>query len=99
MLALISLRKQSGHEAINIGTGRGVTVKEMVDEFEVTSSCSIQRRILEWRPGDLPSFFANSDLARERLGWRAELGLTEMCQDTWTWQQKNPNGFKRYEDS
>jgi len=93
VLALAALETQSGHDVINIGTGRGVTVKEMVDAFESACGGPLKTISVSRRAGDLASYFANGDRARTRLGWKADLGLAEMCRDTWAWQSKNPDGF------
>ena len=93
VLALAALETQSGHDVINIGTGRGVTVKEMVDAFESACGRPLKTISVSRRAGDLASYFANGDRARTRLGWKADLGLAEMCRDTWAWQSKNPDGF------
>jgi UDP-glucose 4-epimerase len=93
VLALDALDQQSGHDVINVGTGRGVTVKEMVDAFEKACGRALKTSSVPRRAGDLASYFANSERARTRLGWEAELGLAEMCGDTWAWQSKNPEGY------
>jgi len=93
VLALDALERQSGHDVINIGTGRGVTVKEMVDAFETASGRPVKTSNVARRAGDVASSFADSDRARTRLGWEADLGLAEMCSDTWAWQSNNPEGF------
>jgi UDP-glucose 4-epimerase len=94
VLSLEALLSQTGHDIINIGTGRGVTVKEMVKAFEIACGHSIKTRTIARRAGDLPSFYANSERAHARLGWAANLGLADMCRDTWTWQSQNPGGYK-----
>lgn len=94
VLSIAALENQQGHDVINIGTGRGVTVKEMVKAFEIACGHSINTRIVVRRAGDLPSFFADSGRAQARLGWAAKLSLADMCRDTWTWQSQNPNGYK-----
>ena len=94
VLALGALTSQVGHDIINIGTGCGVTVKEMVNAFEVACGRSIKTRIVARRAGDLPSFFANCERAQIQLGWRATLGLADMCKDTWVWQSQNPAGYQ-----
>jgi UDP-glucose 4-epimerase len=93
VLSLTALENQRGHDIINIGTGRGVTVKEMVKAFEIACGHSISTRIVGRRVGDLPSVFANSERAKARLGWTAQLSLADMCRDTWTWQSQNPSGY------
>ena len=97
VLSLAALANQAGHDIINIGTGRGVTVKEMVKAFEIACGHSIKTRTVARRAGDLPSFYANSERAHARLGWAAKLGLTDMCKDTWPWQSQNPGGYKANE--
>jgi len=94
VLALDALDKQSGHDVINVGTGHGVTVKEMVDAFADACGRPLKTISVPRRAGDLPSYYANSDRGRTCLGWEADLGLAEMCRDTWAWQSKNPNGFE-----
>jgi UDP-glucose 4-epimerase len=94
VLALDALETQSGHDVINIGTGRNVTVKEMVDAFETASGRPVTTSNVARRAGDVASSFADSSRARTRLGWEAEFGLAEMCRDTWAWQSKNPEGFE-----
>lgn len=95
VLSLDALERQSGHDVINIGTGQGVTVKEMVDAFESVSGRPVKTAYVARRAGDVASSFADNDRARTRLGWEADLGLAEMCRDTWGWQSKNPEGFDR----
>jgi UDP-glucose 4-epimerase len=94
VLALDALETQSGHDVINIGTGHGVTVREMVDAFEVASGRPVKTTYVSRRSGDVASSFADSDLARTRLGWEAKLGLADMCRDAWAWQSRNPDGFE-----
>jgi len=93
VLALDALLMRTGHEVINVGTGHGVTVKEMVTAFETACGRPIQTSIVARRAGDLPSFFANNERAKISLGWSAELSLADMCKDTWAWQSQNPDGF------
>ena len=97
VLSLASLADQAGHDVINIGTGRGVTVKEIVEAFETACGHSIKTRIVARRVGDLASSYANSERAQVRLGWAANLGLADMCRDTWTWQSQNPGGYEASE--
>jgi UDP-glucose 4-epimerase len=97
ILSLTALADQEGHDVINIGTGHGVTVLEMVKAFEIACGHSINTRTVARRAGDLPCFFANSERAQARLGWEAKLSLIDMCRDTWTWQSQNPGGYKASE--
>lgn len=82
-----------GFHAYNLGTGRGVSVLELVDAFSKVSGKKIPYTIVERRPGDIAVSFANVDKAWRELGWRAEKTLEEACLDSWRWQSKNPDGF------
>ncbi|TDM08676.1 MAG: UDP-glucose 4-epimerase GalE [Ideonella sp. MAG2] len=78
---------------VNLGTGQGISVLDLVKAFERASGRPIPYDIVPRRPGDLPAFWADATLARERLGWQARRSLDEMCADSWRWQQANPQGF------
>lgn len=80
---------------VNLGTGRGVSVLEMIAAFERASGRKVAYTIVERRPGDVASSYADAGLAARRLGWRATRGLDEMCADTWRWQSMNPGGYSR----
>ncbi|MEF2154771.1 UDP-glucose 4-epimerase GalE [Luteimonas sp. FXH3W] len=79
--------EHQGCEVFNLGTGRGYSVLEMVTSFETASGKSIPYRILPRRAGDVAEMTANTAKANAVLGWETELGLSEMCADTWRWQQ------------
>ncbi len=72
---------------VNLGTGRGYSVLEMVRAFEKASGRAVPFRIVERRAGDIAQCYADPSRAREMLGWSAELGIEDMCNDTWRWQQ------------
>jgi len=92
--ALDYLYKQtSGYQAVNLGTGKGTSVVEMVDAFKAASGKPIPYKIVARRPGDLAEVYANTDKASQMLGWTAACSLEDMCVDTWNWQQKNPQGY------
>ncbi|QAU34783.1 UDP-glucose 4-epimerase GalE [Janthinobacterium sp. 17J80-10] len=78
---------------VNLGTGRGYSVLEIVRAFEAASGRQVAYDIVGRRPGDIAVCYANPDTAREVLGWQAGKGLDEMCADHWRWQSKNPQGF------
>jgi UDP-glucose 4-epimerase len=78
---------------LNVGTGRGLSVLEVVVAFETATGLSIPRVVLPRRPGDVPCLQASPELAGEVLGWRARRTLAEMCRDGWAWQQANPQGY------
>jgi UDP-glucose 4-epimerase len=78
---------------VNLGTGRGYSVLEIVRAFEQASGRSVPYKIAPRRPGDIASCYADPQRAFELLGWRAERGLGAMCADAWRWQSANPNGY------
>ncbi|KAF8358552.1 hypothetical protein PRIPAC_93547 [Pristionchus pacificus] len=82
-----------GTEVYNLGTGTGYSVKEMVAAMEKASGRTINKKVGPPRPGDVASAYCDPSLALEKLGWKSELGLEEMCRDLWKWQIDNPNGF------
>ena len=79
----------------NLGTGQGYSVLEMIKGFEAASGRKIPYRIAARRTGDVAACWADSSKALEELGWKAKKTLYDMCRDTWIWQQKNPDGFRR----
>ncbi|MGP5686973.1 UDP-glucose 4-epimerase GalE [Psychrobacter glacincola] len=82
-----------GFLPINLGTGKGTSVLELVDTFSEVSGKSIPYQFTDRRAGDIASCYASADKAKNVLGWEAKLSITEMCQDTWRWQSMNPNGY------
>ncbi|XP_026728235.1 UDP-glucose 4-epimerase isoform X1 [Trichoplusia ni] len=84
----------SGFHAINLGTGTGYSVLEMVAAFKAASGKDIPYRIIGRRAGDIATNYSDVALSHKLLGWRAVKTLEDMCADTWRWQSKNPNGFK-----
>jgi UDP-glucose 4-epimerase len=92
--ALQYLEKQPGCVAINLGAGVGSSVLDLVKAFEAASGKTIPYEIGPRRAGDLDAYWADASLAARLLGWRAERGLSQMCEDTWRWQEMNPNGYK-----
>ncbi len=83
-----------GCEEINLGTGNGTSVLELRDAFIKASGKDVPYVVDPRRPGDLAEVYANADKAFKLLGWKAERGIEEMCEDTWRWQSGNPNGYK-----
>jgi UDP-glucose 4-epimerase len=77
----------------NLGTGQGYSVLEMVAAFSAASGREIPYRIVARRPGDIAACYADPGRARRELGWQAERGLKEMCEDAWRWQVQNPDGY------
>lgn len=85
---------QPGVMTLNLGTGKGLSVLDVLHAFEKASGKTIPYSITERRQGDLPSYYANPDHALKTLGWQAEHDLDTMCADTWRWQSRNPNGYR-----
>ncbi|MFN3885309.1 MAG: UDP-glucose 4-epimerase, partial [Rhodocyclaceae bacterium] len=83
----------TGVVTVNLGTGRGHSVLEMVHAFERASGRKIPYRIAPRRPGDVASCYADPSLAERLFGWRAERGIEAMCADAWRWQRLNPQGY------
>ncbi|MFL9924145.1 UDP-glucose 4-epimerase GalE [Herbaspirillum lusitanum] len=80
--------------AVNLGTGIGYSVLDVVKAYEKASGKPVPYVIAARRPGDIASCYAEPALAASRLNWTAKLGLDDMCADSWRWQSQNPNGFK-----
>lgn len=93
LAALGKLQEAPGVVVYNLGTGRGCSVLEMVAAFERASGRPVPYEIVARRPGDIATCYADPTLAREELGWQAELGIDAMVADTWRWQSANPEGF------
>lgn len=85
--ALDYLQKQRELLTLNLGTGNGISVLEMVRAFESTNGCRVPYRIVGRRPGDIARCWADTGLAQRLLGWRASRTLEDMCADTWRWQK------------
>jgi UDP-glucose 4-epimerase len=91
--ALKHAQGQGGIVTLNLGTGRGTSVLEVVHAFERASGRSLPCEIGPRRPGDVPAYWADPTLAQKTLGWQARRDLDQMCLDSWRWQQANPNGY------
>jgi UDP-glucose 4-epimerase len=78
---------------VNLGTGRGYSVLELVGAFERASGRSVPYDIVARRPGDIDACYADATLARETLGWQGQRDIDAMCVDSWHWQRLNPNGM------
>ncbi len=87
LAALHALRERFGVLTVNLGTGRGYSVLEMVRAFAAASGEPVPYRIVARRPGDIAQCYADAALAFETLGWQARLGIEAMCADTWRWQR------------
>ena len=93
--ALERLENHAECVSINLGTGVGYSVLDMVWAFEKASGKSVPFKVAQRRPGDIASCYADAGQALVMLGWRAERDLETMCQDAWRWQSNNPNGFAK----
>jgi len=82
-----------GCEVFNLGTGTGYSVLDMVKAFETANNLTLPYKIVDRRPGDLATCYADPTKSAEVLGWKAEKNLQDMVRDSWNWQSKNPNGF------
>ncbi len=83
-----------GCEAINVGTGQGSSVLEVVRAFEAASGRVIPYDVTQRRPGDIAACYADPEKAQKLLGWHAKRDLADMCQSAWKWQSQNPEGYK-----
>jgi UDP-glucose 4-epimerase len=80
---------------LNLGTGHGFSVLELLSAFEKVSGVKVPYRFAERRSGDIAKSYADVTLAKTILNWHAEFDLEKMCQDSWNWQSKNPNGYSK----
>mgnify|MGYP003402420140 FL=1 len=93
LAALNYLQQRQTSITVNLGTGRGVSVQELADTFARVTGVPVPYRFVDRRPGDVAACYADTTLAREALGWQAQLGVERMCQDAWRWQSQNPKGY------
>ena len=91
--ALDALKTRDASFIVNLGTGQGYSVLDVVRAFEAASGRPVPYEIVARRPGDVAECYANPAAAEELLGWRAAFGIERMCEDHWRWQETNPNGF------
>jgi len=92
--AIDYLADHKGEAVFNLGTGNGYSVLDMVHAFEKASGVKVPYVIAPRRPGDLATCYADPAKSAEQLGWKAQLGLEDMCGDSWRWQKGNPNGYE-----
>lgn len=93
--ALDKLSQKSGLLTVNLGTGQGYSVLDMVKAFEKASGKQLPYKIAPRRSGDVASCYADPKYAEEVLSWTAQKGLDEMCSDSWRWQSNNPDGYPK----
>ena len=85
----------SGNQAINLGTGTGYSVIDLVKAFEQANGVKVPYEIAERRPGDIAVCYSDPSKAQRLLGWKATHDIEDMCRDSWRWQSANPNGFEQ----
>jgi UDP-glucose 4-epimerase len=93
VVSLDKLDHPNKYKAYNIGTGSGTSVLQMVSAFKEASGKDIPYKIIDRRPGDIATCYADPTLANKELGWQAELSVEKACEDAWRWQSQNPNGY------
>ncbi len=92
--ALQKIKENAGLCVYNLGTGRGVSVLDLVKTFEEVNQIKIPYEIVARRPGDIATCYCDPSKAKKELGWEATLGIREMCADSFRWQKNNPNGYE-----
>ena len=94
LCAVAKILGTTGIEAYNIGNGKGYSVLDIIHAFEKASGSKLNYVIGGRREGDLPAFYADASKANKELGWTAQYDIDKMCEDTWNFQKKNPDGIK-----
>ena len=97
VLAVEKIDELKGVEIINLATGNGYSVLDVLHAFEKACGKKIPYKIEERRAGDIDKCFADPSYAKKVIGWQAQNGIDEMCQDAWRWQKMNPNGYESEE--
>lgn len=92
--AIKKLEKNSGVSVYNLGTGKGYSVLEVIKNMEKAVGEKIPYIITERRKGDIAECYADSSKAEKELNWKAKLDISRMCEDSWRWQKKHPNGYE-----
>lgn len=95
LCALRYAQEHAGAEAFNLGTGIGYSVLDIINSFERTTGVKVPYVITDRRSGDVPGYFANPEKAAEKLNWRTQKTLDDMCRDSWAFKVKNPNGYEQ----
>ena len=92
--ALQKIDEKCGLKIYNLGTGKGYSVLDIVKNFEAATGMKVPCVIKDRRPGDIATCYCDPGKAAKELDWKAENGIKEMCEDSWRWQKKNPNGYE-----
>ena len=93
LAAIDYLQHHRGVETVNLGTGSGLSVLQMIAAFEAASGKNVPYAIAPRRKGDIDKFWADPERAHQLLGWRARLDIDAMCRSVWKWQSQNPSGY------
>lgn len=93
LAALRYAAAHTGSVAVNLGTGRGCSVLELVHAFEAATGVPVPCRMAPRRGGDIARYYGDPALAHSLLGWKAEKTIEDMCRDSWRWQSRNPQGY------
>ncbi len=91
--AVEKVRKSTGADAYNLGTGKGYSVLDIVNAFEKANGVKVNYKVTDRRPGDIAECYADPSYAKQQLGWEAKFDLERMCKDTWRFTTQNPEGF------
>ena len=91
--ALLNVGNLKQFQILNLGTGKGTTVAELISTFEKINNISVPTNSVARRPGDVAKSYADPAIARDLIGFECEKTIEDMCLDTWNWFQKNPNGY------
>ena len=94
LCAVAKILETTGIEAYNIGNGKGYSVLDIIHAFEKASGKKLNYVIGDRREGDLPAYYADAEKANTELNWHAEYDIDKICEDTWNFQTKNPDGIK-----
>ena len=92
--ALKKIEEKAGLCIYNLGTGAGYSVLDLVKNFQEATGIEIPYEIKPRRAGDIDACYADASKAERELGWKAENGIKEMCEDSWRWQSMNPKGYE-----
>ena len=93
--AIEHIQELEPFEVINIGTGNGLSVLQIVSEFEQQSGKRVKYQMVSRRPGDAAEVWADASKAEQKIGFQTKFGISEMCRDTWRWQSSNINGYSK----
>ena len=91
--AIKKIEENPGLKIYNLGTGKGYSVLDVINNVSKAVGKEIPYVIAPRRAGDIAECYSDATLAKEELGWEAKNGIKEMCEDSWNWQKKNPNGY------